>query len=677
MVNNAAIFNGALVGSAGGAQERWPVDQSAASYANFASAAQALATMVDSRVAALPGGGSDGQAQLMQSICQGVLANRYLTSLSPADYADLSLAIAAIFGAVNAKLQPSASNTALTSPVYIESYMAAAGNDIRTAILAAYAANTGEGITFVYPAGRFLFVGGPITLAHGFRNNTVHSFYGCEMYRDKAGVAGGQEIFFLRLETDATHADRMTFLGGKFSLLNCLTSYFGAAIYLESASNCTCVDTEFFCSLTGAATTGRIRWGLAFLGGTAANANGGGVKNFIDRVRTTICQIQLCGQGRSVDGVICSNIESTSNNDFMISCVSSPGFEIRNVTIDTVVGHDVAGGGCIFVGSDGVGPNDIVENVTLNNISIDGSKNPVLDFVTASIVIVTLGANSQNVVVNNVNTTLVSTELNCRSVLIQSVAGEILSQDITVSNCNLGITSTNVPLEALYITGVNVSRVKIVNVTVRGQRGIRIEDCDDISISNVSTTDGSLSFKAVSRSLTKILISNSAFRTTELFNPIILFQSTSGKSFSHVHLDNLIVDGNTTINTTLAGGTMSMILCNVNNTQGNNPTAETLTGIIRAVNTPGLQIFTPITVLVPAVLAGQVGYVNVSMAGTRMSTIVVNEAVCVNPLADLVAAGVGGGFLNARVQATGSVRLAFVGPLPGGNADFNFARAAA
>jgi hypothetical protein len=41
----------------------------------------------------------------------------------------------------------------------------------------------------------------------------------------------------------------------------------------------------------------------------------------------------------------------------------------------------------------------------------------------------------------------------------------------------------------------------------------------------------------------------------------------------------------------------------------------------------------------------------------------------------LVAAGVGGAYVNARVSALGTVRMAFLGPLAGGAVNFNFDRA--
>ena len=80
-----------------------------------------------------------------------------------------------------------------------------------------------------------------------------------------------------------------------------------------------------------------------------------------------------------------------------------------------------------------------------------------------------------------------------------------------------------------------------------------------------------------------------------------------------------------------------------------------------------------ISVVVPAVAADAVGYVNVSTVGTDLEGITTGQVVVANPTTDLVAAGAGGGFINARVSAADTIRCAFNGALAGGAADFVFA----
>ncbi len=82
-----------------------------------------------------------------------------------------------------------------------------------------------------------------------------------------------------------------------------------------------------------------------------------------------------------------------------------------------------------------------------------------------------------------------------------------------------------------------------------------------------------------------------------------------------------------------------------------------------------------LTVTVPALAAGELGYANVSVVGTELEGLTVADVVVVNPVNDLHAAGAGGGFMaQPRVSAADTVRIAFVGALTGGAAAFNIAR---
>jgi hypothetical protein len=79
---------------------------------------------------------------------------------------------------------------------------------------------------------------------------------------------------------------------------------------------------------------------------------------------------------------------------------------------------------------------------------------------------------------------------------------------------------------------------------------------------------------------------------------------------------------------------------------------------------------TTLSVVVPAVAADAVGYVNKSTVGTGLEGILVGETIVANPTSDLVAAGAGGGFINAWVVGTSSIRFSFSGALAGGAANF-------
>lgn len=78
-----------------------------------------------------------------------------------------------------------------------------------------------------------------------------------------------------------------------------------------------------------------------------------------------------------------------------------------------------------------------------------------------------------------------------------------------------------------------------------------------------------------------------------------------------------------------------------------------------------------LSVAVPAVAAGAVNYVNVSLVGTNIEGMLTADSLIIaNPVVDLIVAGAGGGFINVRFNAANSLRFAFVGPLLVGARDF-------
>lgn len=569
---------------------------------------------------------------------------------------------------------------ARTSPVYIEDYLADAGGDIRTAISAAWQANTTAGTNFVYPVGTYTFVGGALTLADGFRDNQIHWMYGCELRRDMAGVASGQQIFFLRAEDGLTHGRGIKFFGGKFSLLNCLTSFFGYAIGIIGAQDCTLRDCEAYCTLDAAATSGKIRWGFCLFGGNQTTDPLCGTNNLFEHCTLTCAQIQGCAGPNSVNGVIVRDTQVHGSNDYAVSVVSSPGGKVRNVSILNTQIHDAFGSGGVFAGSDGAGTAlgaDVVENIYIDGVWLCGQRStPDLSFEFVNAVIVDGGILTENVVVTNIGTKLVpNAGTQSKSVSINSQDDETSWHGLALSNLELGVVSSNDPLEALRVAGRNMSGVSCVNVHVRGVRGIKFIDCDSLTLSNCSTDDGTCSIFAENRSVSKVTVANCAFTRSTGFNPGLAFQSSTGKNFAGVMLSNITTDSTIAgLFTSLTGGTMQMWVSNFNNLNGSNPTAETLAGIIRFANLKGITVPTTVSVVVPAVAAASVGYVNVSMSGTRLADLVVGEGVVAVPSAQLAAAGVGGAYVNCRVQATGSVECAFLGALAGGAVNFNFYR---
>lgn len=82
-----------------------------------------------------------------------------------------------------------------------------------------------------------------------------------------------------------------------------------------------------------------------------------------------------------------------------------------------------------------------------------------------------------------------------------------------------------------------------------------------------------------------------------------------------------------------------------------------------------------LSVVVPAVAASTLAYLDVSLAATGFAGLTANQAVCVSPQADLAAAALNGGyFVGARMSATDTLRMAFFGTLAGGAANFTITK---
>jgi hypothetical protein len=421
------------------------------------------------------------------------------------------------------------------------------------------------------------------------------------------------------------------------------------------------------------------RQGVNMFGGDQVAQPTAGTNNRLSRIKLTISQMAGCSQGRSVDGLIVEDTEVVAANDFAISVVSSQGFSVQNVAIRNTICRDIQGTGVVFGGSDGQSLNlSVLTNFLVDGVQLRGAQSlPILTFQPQSSVQIVGAIDTKRVSISNVQSQLDSASLQCRNVqvfvcdLFNSWVG------LTLSDMNLGVMTTNDPLAALFVIGGTngISGVAISNVVVEGQRGVRIIDCEKMSLSNVVCLDGQISIEAAGRNLSGVQLDNCYAKTTRNFNPGLQFFSSTGRSFDKVQCANstFIPNNAAALITQLAGGTMSMMLANVD-LVGNPASVETAAGVVRASNIKGMSFPTTLAVVVPAVAAGSVGYVNVAMAGTRLADLVLNEGVSANPQAQLVAAGVGGGYVNCRVQAVGVVECCFLGPLAGGAANFNFFR---
>jgi hypothetical protein len=103
MPNNPLLFNAALAGATGGVHERWITSQDPANYATIRNQIVVFATAVDSVIANdLTTNAQD--AELMSSICQQILAGRWLDSLTAQNTSDIALSIKTLYNVMRPQL---------------------------------------------------------------------------------------------------------------------------------------------------------------------------------------------------------------------------------------------------------------------------------------------------------------------------------------------------------------------------------------------------------------------------------------------------------------------------------------------------------------------------------------------------------------------------------------------
>lgn len=97
-MNNPILFNAAISGATGGIHERWITDENSSGYIAVRNQILIFATEVDLAIP-IDANTSISDAELLQSIVQGVLADRYLLNITVAGIQDIAQSIAALYAA--------------------------------------------------------------------------------------------------------------------------------------------------------------------------------------------------------------------------------------------------------------------------------------------------------------------------------------------------------------------------------------------------------------------------------------------------------------------------------------------------------------------------------------------------------------------------------------------------
>ena len=117
MANNPNLYNAVIAGATGANQQRWITDPVSANYSAFQAAVTALATVVDDAIAPIPGDASVAASALMQSIVQGVFADRFVQSDQQAAYDSIVGPIVALWTELSAALEPGTGGGGSVAPL--------------------------------------------------------------------------------------------------------------------------------------------------------------------------------------------------------------------------------------------------------------------------------------------------------------------------------------------------------------------------------------------------------------------------------------------------------------------------------------------------------------------------------------------------------------------------------
>lgn len=104
-ITNPILFNAALSGSLGGSQQRWITNPTQAAYTQIQAVAVAIATSIDEALGTQTNVNS-AEADLMQSITQGIMTSRYPSSDSSSDYDAIAAAVVAMYLELKGGLDP-------------------------------------------------------------------------------------------------------------------------------------------------------------------------------------------------------------------------------------------------------------------------------------------------------------------------------------------------------------------------------------------------------------------------------------------------------------------------------------------------------------------------------------------------------------------------------------------
>jgi hypothetical protein len=352
-------------------------------------------------------------------------------------------------------------------------YLAAASNNMRSAIIAALAANPTK-VLFIIPPGDWV-ISAAITEAHGLRDNLV--FDGVDKYRCRLYRNGSGNMF---LFTSDGHAN-IVFRNMTLDMIDPLTS-FGQLINISQATNVLVDNCRFLCSIPVDQTSDGGRSGAAILGGNNLVVR----HSFFQK-----SQLALCGLGRSARNAVAVDNRFEDCNDVAISVVADlTANSLRDITVSRNHIRGMFGAGVIYVGSDAPTEHPtLLADVSIEENVFSGTQSNQFTVLGRNLLAVAFCINNKRIKVRG---NIMSGDTSSTAPLygvrvfdrLLSDAGEMTScEGIDVSGNDITLNSADAQ-GGVEVVGKGLSDVHIKDNTVAaGSRGIITDGCSFTQIS--------------------------------------------------------------------------------------------------------------------------------------------------------------------------------------------------
>lgn len=436
-------------------------------------------------------------------------------------------------------------------------YLAAASNDLKTAVQAALAANLGK-TAFRVPSGSWAM--SSLTESGGLRNNLVFDGVDplqCEIKRTTAGAGFAW----------SGAASNIVFRNITFNVVD-VSNPFNSLIAIGGMATRVLYDNcRFICSIPNTVDDDGIRHQLVHAGSTDVV-----VRNCY--FKSSQCKLAAGGSGGNADGALVHGNRFEDCNDFGISVVAgdASGGYVKNVQIygNRFFGT-LKGTGFIYVGSDAATTNPdlmsdilIAENVctgSLGKLGTDDSR-PASRY---GIQVVLCDVNKRIKVLKN----LIANDNPSFSTPIVTAIGVYLRNGSSTSSDDVVLEGNSTDFRSddsrggILVDGPNMTALGIFRNTIAaGTRGLIVGACSESDIENNivrTTTSSGLLLDSTRNAISDVRIRKNKLDAAGSFKSAIQFSGTHNMTRIVADHNRLVsATGNSAVNALTGGATLDL-----------------------------------------------------------------------------------------------------------------------